>query len=99
MAAERDLQEVVSSVLRERFPNIQVVSVNIEHDTDEDGESILMVNIIFNSETPLSARDTSSLARLLLPKLEEIQEVAFPVVSFIAEREVRNAGPNTRGTA
>ena len=89
---------VIESVLKERFRDVEIVSVDVDHDFDEDGDSLLMVTVVFNNSATktLDSRETSSLTRRLLPKLEEIGEKAFPVVSFVAQSEWRRLRPEAR---
>ena len=83
---------VIQSVLKERFRDVEIVSVDIDDDFDEDGDSLLMITVVFNSATEtLDPGETSSLTRRLLPKLAEIGEKAFPIVSFVAESELRRS--------
>ena len=92
METKAGVKDVIESVLEERFRDVQIVSVDIDHDCDEDGDSFLMITVVFNSPTELlDTRETSSLTRRLLPKLAEIGEKAFPIVSFVAESELRRS--------
>ena len=93
METKAGVKDVIESVLEERFRDVEIVSVDIDHDSDEDGDSFLMITVVFNNSTTktLDSRETSSLTRRLLPKLAEIGEKAFPIVSFVAESELRRS--------
>lgn len=94
METKAGVKDVIESVLEERFRDVEIVSVDVDHDFDEDGDSLLMITVVFNSPTELlDTRETSSLTRRLLPKLEEIGEKAFPIVSFVAQSEWRRSRP------
>ena len=95
METKAGVKDVIKSVLEERFRDVEIVSVDVDHDSDEDGDSFLMITVVFNNSATknLDSRETSSLTRRLLPKLAEIGEKAFPIVSFVAESELRRSRP------
>ena len=94
MAEYDKLTEVIESVLRERFDNVEIESISIESDFDEDGDAILRVKVIFDSgQKQLDAHKSSSVLRYMRPKLAEIGEEAFPIISFIAKSEIGKTKP------
>ena len=81
--------EVVSNLVRDRFPNAKIVDVKITEDTDYEDDVVLRVQVVFepNGDT-LDAAATSGFVRHLRPKLSDIGVMAFPVMSFVSERDV-----------
>ena len=83
------VKEIVESVLRSRFKDIDFSVIDIRPDVDEDGQRVLYVKIGFDSKTKfLDAGETSGLLRRILPKMEETGEHGFPILSFIAKSEL-----------
>lgn len=94
MAEHDELLDVIESVLKERFDDVEIESISIEHDLDEDGDAILLVQVIFDGKKKqLDARKTSGVLRHMLPKMAEIGEYAFPVISFVAKSEIGKTKP------
>ncbi len=94
VADREKLRKVIESVLRERFDNVEIETVSIESDFDEDGDAILRVKVIFDGEKKqLDARIASGVLRHMRPKMAEIGEEAFPVISYIAKSEIEDKKP------
>ena len=88
MAANR-LEEIVRSLFVDRFPGVQIDDVVIRSDTDNDGDKILRIAVVLASAVEsLNGDNLLGFARLLRPKLEAADVNEFPVMSFIAAREV-----------
>jgi len=84
-----NVRRAVERVVRERFDEINIVSITITPDHDEDGDRILLIEVVFDSSAKrLDSRKTLGLTRHLLPELHEAQECGFPVFSFIANSEI-----------
>ena len=85
-----DVQSVIEDVIRERLEAVKIVSVHAVRDDDLDGDEVLRVTVVVDS--PASAFDPkrlSSLVRYLRPKLAELDEGAFPLVSFMSEADAK----------
>ncbi|WP_147274961.1 hypothetical protein [Ferruginivarius sediminum] len=88
----RKVREAVERVVRERFNDVRIVSVDVTPDLDEDGQRILMIDVVFSADKKhLDSRKTVGLTRHVLPKLHEVDEPGFPVFSFIADSEMRKS--------
>jgi len=88
------LRELVRAVLEERFDDVEFVAINVHPDVDDDGMEYLEIAIVFDSQrTSLDARKTSGLVRHLRPRLAEVGETAFPILSFIAKSDLGNTSP------
>lgn len=83
------IEKIVRNVLSERFENVEIESISVVFDVDEDGDDILRVKVIFDGQTKhLDARKASGVLRHLRPKIAEIGEDAFPIMSYIAKSEL-----------
>ena len=83
------LEEIVMSLIADRFPDAKINGVIIKADTDSDGDRILRITVVVASAMENLDRDSLlGFVRLLRPKLEAAEYDAFPVMSFIAAREV-----------
>lgn len=90
MVAMEKLRDIVLDVLRERFDDVAIENIDIQRDRDEDGNDILRVQVVFDGNTKrLDARKASSVQRYMRPRLAEIQETAFPVMSYISKSDYR----------
>jgi hypothetical protein len=96
MAQKGKVEQIVRSVLAQEFGNVEILSINITPDFDEDGDSVLIVKVVFDGDKRvLDARKTSGLTRHVLPKIEKIGVNAFPVFSFIAKSELGKITPDS----
>lgn len=94
MASDVELHDVIMSVLKERFDDVVIESISVDPDFDKDGDPILVVKVIFDgTKKQLDARKTSTVIRHLRPKLAEINETAFPIISYISKSEYGNSSP------
>lgn len=89
MADAAELERVLRGVLAERFPDVTFERIIIEPGVDADGDDILLVKVVYDAEQEtLDARRSSTVVRHLRPKLAELGEYAFPVLSYIAKSEL-----------
>ena len=94
---EESIERIVRSVLEERFQGVEILEINVQPDYDEDGDSILLVTVVFSATGDYpDAREASSLARRILPEFEAAGAVGFPVFSFVADSELRKIKPDAR---
>lgn len=84
------IKRVVEQLLKERFgDDVLLRDMRILHEEDSDGDPVLRVEVVFDAETNyVPAERTKGLIRRLRPRLSEIGENAFPVMSFIAAKEM-----------
>ncbi|MFQ6550711.1 hypothetical protein AAD018_000025 [Aestuariibius insulae] len=86
---EKSIDDVVRSLVSERFDGITIVDVNIEEDVDFDGNPILRVSVVYDAKDDTSAgRSFAGLLRNLRPALHGRGEERFPVMSFVDSSEV-----------
>ena len=99
MDLEERIEEIVRSVLKSRFDDLEILSINVTPDFDEDGDKIIVVKVVFDGERKtLNALETSGLVRRILPLMEkigEIGETGFPILSFIAKSELGKTKPES----
>ena len=93
-ASTKKIETIVRSVLESRFGDVDIDSVIVEPDVDEDGEDILRVKVVLGGRfKQLDPEKSSSIIRHLRPKIAEIGEYAFPIISFISKSELGNSKP------
>jgi len=89
---QEEVAKIVSSLFDERSTNAEIISVNVNEDTDADGGEILRVKVVFSAEGDrLDSSLTSSFLRYLRPKLSELGIERFPVMSFISVQDSGSA--------
>ena len=95
--APNAIRRIVEETLREIFPGVGFDPVVIEPDTDEFGNPILWIRVVFaGRQKAITVGKTFDLDERLLARLEtEGDTKAFPVVSFVprAEWEALQADP------
>lgn len=83
------VDDIIKTVVKDTFGDVDIVSIDIEPDVGEDGEPILLVVVVFdNKSARIDTSRVSGLIRHIRPKMAEIGEDAFPVLSFIAKSEL-----------
>lgn len=89
MADDNALKRIIEAVFKDHFDEVTIESVTVAHDIDEDGDAILRIAVIFNGKAKqLNAERASGLLRHMRPKMAEIGEDAFPIISFIAKSDI-----------
>jgi hypothetical protein len=82
------LEEIVSQTVRERFPDAKIDSIKVDADKDSDGDPILRITVVFDSEiADVQSRKLAGLARHMRPRLEERKEAGFPIFRFMTKRD------------
>lgn len=95
-AVHKAVLKIVKTVLKSRFHGVDISSVEITPDADEDGDQFLAVRVVFVAkEKRLDASEVSGLVRRILPEMEKIGENRFPIFSFIAKSEMGKANPDS----
>lgn len=88
-----DVQSVVDEVVREHLGNDHIVSVSANRDDDGfTDDDTLWVTVVVENELPDS--DFSGeieLVRHLRPRLDQVGENGFPVISFLSRSEAEEA--------
>ena len=87
-ATEDDVAEVIESVVREHFADAEIPSVTVEPDTGSNGDPLLRVTIVFDgpdAKTTLRTERMISLVRHIRPKLWDLNDDRFPLVSFVSK--------------
>ena len=81
----KTLASVIENVVRERFGQGTIESVEIKESKDFDGDGIFIVDVVFTGKGPLDDEKTSSVIRYIRRALREHSEERFPVISFTSE--------------
>ena len=93
MVAMEEIEAIIGDVVRGRLKGVKIVSVHVDRDTDSGGDEMLNVTIVFESQNDvLDASKISSMVRYVRPKLDEIGEPSFPLISFISKEDAEQFG-------
>ena len=83
------IKQIVTDTLSGDFDQIRILDVRVHEDQDTDGNAVLQIEVIFEgAPKDLDARKLSGAVRHLRPKLDEINEFAFPLLSFVSKADV-----------
>ena len=86
---EDKIREIVADVLHQAFgDDVEFGPIYVDFDVDEDGLKYVMANVIYRSDNELlDAGKTLDVIEPIRHRIEELEEPAFPVLSFIAKSE------------
>lgn len=86
-ATIRRITEVVNDTLSADFDSVKIIKIKVVGDDDFD-DDFLRIEVIFEgARKDIDARKLSGAVRHVRPKLTAIGEKAFPLFSFISERD------------
>ncbi len=89
----QSVEKIVKEVVSERFAGVPIESVRVKSAFDEFDDPILRVTIVLDvEEGALDPTRTLGMIRLLRPRLAEIGEDAFPIISYVAKSEMDRLG-------
>lgn len=82
------LEEAISGIVKERFADAVIESIEVSPDLDSDGDRILRVTVVFESEiASLEPSKLAGLTRHVRPRIENLRDAAFPIFRFISKRD------------
>lgn len=85
---KRDIRKLIERIVREMFDDARILSVDVAEDVDSDGDPILRVRVVFETESgKLDASKTSGIIRHLRPRLSEAGVAGFPLMYFISKKD------------
>jgi len=83
------IERIVRDALTRDFDNVEILSIGILEDEDTDGEDVLRIDVIFQGASKdVDAKKLSGAVRHVRPKLRAIGEKAFPLFSFISNKDL-----------
>lgn len=82
------IREAVRATLSRDFASVRIIDIRIHEDVDADGDEMLRIDVIFEgSPKDVDAKKLSGVVRHLRPRLNDLSESAFPLLSFISAAE------------
>ena len=82
------LEDIISGIVRERFADAVIDSISVEADEDSDGDPILRVTVVFDSEiAQLEPSKLAGLVRHVRPKIRNRKGAAFPIFRFMSKSD------------
>jgi len=86
----KEVSSLVMETLKNDFVEVKILDVGVTSDVDFDGDDILRIEVVFEgSSKAIESGVFSSAVRHIRPKLDDISVRAFPLFSFISDKEVK----------
>lgn len=87
-----NVEKAIEEIVRDRFSNIKIISVDVEEGEDHDGDPVLLVRVVFDAEIDdFDASRLSGITRHLRTKLFDMDESRFPLTRFVSRKDVEGA--------
>ena len=87
------LLQAIESIVKSDFPSANIISVSATEDEDSEGDRVLKITVVFESETGLlDPKSAAGIVRRVRPKLRERNVEAFPIFSFMTKADAELAG-------
>jgi len=89
-----EVKAVLRSVLEDRLENANISDIIVRRDLDHDGDEIFDVMVVIDSKRlNLDPNRTTGVVRHLRPKLAEIGETAFPILTYVLKSSLKKSPP------
>lgn len=85
-----ELRTIFQSVLEQEFRDVEITKIEIQEAFDSEHDDILYVTVVFHSTGRLDIKAKAGFVRHVRPKLREVQESRFPVMSFVSDEDYRS---------
>jgi len=83
-----EIGKIVQDVLSQSFDNLEIATVHVREETDDQGDEILRVFVVFNgSQKDKDVSQLSGIVREVRPKLRDSGVTAFPLFSFLSKKD------------
>jgi len=85
------IDDIVTSVIRERLSGVTIESIEVEPDVGIDGDPILRITVVFpDAEGPeLDPEKLVTIPRHLRSELKKLDVDRFPILSFISRGDAK----------
>ena len=88
----RAIESAIMDILSGEFHGVELLRVSVTEDVDFDGDDILKVDVVFAGKPKdINPSYMTGAIRNVLPKLSEMEVLAFPMMSFISEKDAQVA--------
>ena len=85
--------EIIKDTIGSDFSNIEIIDIKVNTDVDFDGDDILRIEVVFKgSPKTVDTSQLSGMVRHIRPKLSDIGAEAFPILSFISDKDIKGTG-------
>jgi len=89
---ENMLRDAVKEVVSKQLEPARIERLDIQHDTDHDGDPILRISVVFDVDGDrLDPKSVRGLARHLREPLDRLKVEDFPTFSFATLKEYQSA--------
>ncbi|WP_457796872.1 hypothetical protein [Methylocystis sp. S23] len=83
-----EIERIVKDALSDDFEDIKIVDICATSEVDSDGNEFLRIDVVFEgAEIDVNASKLSGAVRHVRPKLREMGRDAFPLFSFISNKD------------
>jgi hypothetical protein len=94
MTATAKAETIVRATLKKQFPKIRVVRIGITEKTDDDGDPIIEIEVVYEEQGGgFDPAELRKLPRLIMPELSKAKERGFPIFSFIEKSDLGKLSP------
>ncbi len=88
MLDQETVDDVIERVVRSRFPNVQIDSVEVVPDVDLDGDRMLRITVVFDGQAgDLDPARMAGLVRHIRSALPASEANSFPLVTYMTRAE------------
>lgn len=82
------IEKIVRDSLSGHFDHIRILKIDVQKDVNADGDKVLRIFVVFEgSPRDLDISKLTGTVRRLRPKLDEIDESALPLLSFVSKAD------------
>ena len=90
---EAEFERIVRSTIAIEFPSLKVDRLQVQEDEDFDGDPVLRIVVIYDSEARPEPSKVAGLIRMLRPRLLEHKEPRFPLVRLVSKADSAELSP------
>jgi hypothetical protein len=85
MELDERVQQSIEALVRDRFRDSNIVSVDVKQGDEFDDDAVIYVTVVFEADSVLNAGETVSITRRTRDQLRQKGSSApFPVFSFVS---------------
>ncbi|HEX9212406.1 MAG TPA: hypothetical protein VF901_18035 [Bradyrhizobium sp.] len=79
------IKDAVRQTMTDQFGAVKVRDITVNEETDDFGDALLRIDVVFDGPT----LNPAGFVRNLRPRLTDIREFAFPLLTFISSSELK----------
>jgi hypothetical protein len=97
MFNEATVRRIVNDALNDAdFDEIEIVAVNVRPGKDHDGDPVVIVKVVYDGRAEdLDPKKTLGVLTTIAPKIADVREGGFPVLSFVSKSDIGKLRPES----